>query len=88
MNYGTAVYFAFSVANKVVDEWLRFTEVVIDFTRNFLEDIATKKYIPIVERQPVFKNTIEINVSEFGEVIEKEKEKTLISKKWTFEMKK
>lgn len=73
LNYGTAVYFAFSVANKVVDEWLRFTEVVIDFTKNFLEDIATKKYIPLVERKTLEVNSVDIKISEFGEIINNDK---------------
>lgn len=44
LNYATSMFFAFTVANKVINENLRFTEVVTIHVTNFLEDVETGKY--------------------------------------------
>lgn len=51
VNYSTSTFFAFSVANKVNEEWQRFTQVVTVFVKGFLEDVENKKYIPLNQRE-------------------------------------
>lgn len=49
MNYVTAIMFAYKTAQKSANEYLRFTEAVTLFTRNFLETTNTENRMEVKE---------------------------------------